>query len=191
MSKDQIPTDPTPVVAIQRIGAIPSSGPSWPAMPEHYVVTLNGGHRLKLVDIELYKAAVVPPPAENCPRCGAHPDYPTAVHLVDCLPRHPDRDPLDSDFGPHDHPELQIRISEEGLKRAGDVLARDPYITEPEKAAALSVAAALTSPPTVTEQTVETLVRALLATYPDHRWDGIKLRQMVEGLLLSLGVEVS
>lgn len=100
------------------------------------------------------------------------------------------RDPLDSDFGPHDYPELQINISREGLKRAADVLAQDPYVTEPEKIAGLAVAAALTTPPTVTEQTLETLVRALLATYPDHRWDEIKLRQMVEGLLLSLGVVV-
>lgn len=87
-------------------------------------------------------------------------------------------------------PELQIHISHEALKRAADVLAQDPYITEPEKIAGLAIAAALAEPPTVTEHTVETLVRALLATYPDHRWDGIKLREMVEGLLLSLGVEV-
>lgn len=111
-------------------------------------------------------------------------------------PRHPDRDPLDSDFGPHDYPELQIHISAAGMEDAAGILYQrlnrnGPEVkAECEQVAHKMIAAALASPPIVTEQTLETLVRALLATYPDHRWDGIKLRQMVEGLLLSLGITV-
>lgn len=107
--------------------------------------------------------------------------------------RNPDRDPLDSDFGPNDHPELQIHVSQEGLMTAANVLGQiipNLFDEANVEIAGRVVAAALTTPPTVTEHTVEVMVRALLMTYPDHRWDGIKLRQMVEGLLLSLGVEV-
>jgi hypothetical protein len=86
------------------------------------------------------------------------------------------------------HPELQIRISQEAMERAAD--SYDRWNDSRMEIAQQIVAAALATPPTVTEQTLETLVRALLATYPDHRWGEIKLREMVEGLLLSLGVEV-
>lgn len=89
-------------------------------------------------------------------------------------------------------PELQIHISEEGLEAAVMALRNRSDAYDPdEQVVSAVIAAALASPPTVTEQTVETLVRALLATYPDHHWGDIKLREMVEGLLLSLGVEVA
>lgn len=86
-------------------------------------------------------------------------------------------------------PELQIRVSADALRRAEYVF--DRTNDSRQEIVHSIVSTVLESPPTVTEHTVETLVRALLATYPDHRWDGIKLREMVEGLLLSLGVEVS
>lgn len=93
-------------------------------------------------------------------------------------------------------PELQVHISDAGLRAAASILylsinRNGPQVKEQcERVTQTMIAAALATPPTVTEHTVETLVRALLATYPDHRWGGIKLREMVEGLLLSLGVEV-
>jgi hypothetical protein len=86
-------------------------------------------------------------------------------------------------------PELQLKLSADSLRRAEYVFDR----TNDSRAEIVQsiIATALDSPPTVTEQTIETLVRALLATYPTHNWGEIKIREMVEGLLLSLGVEVA
>lgn len=117
--------------------------------------------------------------------------------------RHPDRDPLDSDFGPEDvideqnnypdGPGLQIHISQAGLKAAAEVLAQViPSLPDDAygEIAGRVIAAALDTPPTVTNRTVEGLTRAMLMAYPTaEAWADANRRQIVLGLLLSLGVE--
>lgn len=90
-------------------------------------------------------------------------------------------------------PELQINVSQTGLKTAAEILTQViPNLPEDAytEIAGRVIAAALSAPPTVTNKTVETLTRAMLMSYPSaEAWAEANRRQIVLGLLLSLGVE--
>lgn len=85
-------------------------------------------------------------------------------------------------------PELQINISQEGLELAKNSFDRwNDSLTEIVNSV---VSTALSTPPTVTDHTVEGLTRAMLMAYPTaEAWAEANRRQIVLGLLMALGVE--